>query len=295
MRKIVLLAIICGLISCNSKNEKTQEKIADNQELIEIYKADQGDRRTDKIDWNVVGKRDSIRKARVSELLDSNKVLTSQDYHHAAMLFQHGGDSIAYGMAVKLMKKSIELDSTANKWLLAAAIDRNLLSRQKPQIYGTQYWKRNGHSWEMRDMDTTLITDAERIEYGVGTLAQQKEKLKQMNRKKLNELVKEGKTTDELIQFIKSEGPDLSKYDISERGVNSFAYELLAQGKEKGALKVLKLNTELYPKGFNAFDSYGECLLKLGDKANAIKAYQKSLELNPKNKNAEKVLAEINS
>jgi cytochrome c-type biogenesis protein CcmH/NrfG len=38
---------------------------------------------------------------------------------------------------------------------------------------------------------------------------------------------------------------------------------------------------------------YGECLLALGDKENAIKAYKKSLQLNPKNKNAEKVLSEI--
>ncbi len=39
------------------------------------------------------------------------------------------------------MRKSIELDSTAIKWLLAAAIDRELLSRGKPQICGTQSWK----------------------------------------------------------------------------------------------------------------------------------------------------------
>ena len=36
---------------------------------------------------------------------------------------------------------AIELDSTKNKWLLAASIDRELMSRNKPQIYGTQYTK----------------------------------------------------------------------------------------------------------------------------------------------------------
>jgi tetratricopeptide (TPR) repeat protein len=49
----------------------------------------------------------------------------------------------------------------------------------------------------------------------------------------------------------------------------------------------------LYPRGSNAFDSYGECLLALGFKEKAIIAYKKSLELNPKNKNAEKVLSEM--
>jgi tetratricopeptide (TPR) repeat protein len=297
MKKIILLAIIIGFISCNSKNGKTttetQEQVVDNPELIEIYKIDQADRKTENIDWNIVTKKDRLREVRIYELLDSNKVRTSLDYHNAAMIFQHGRDSIAFGMAVKLMRKSIELDSTANKWLLAAAIDRDLLSRNKPQIYGTQYWKMKDQPWELREIDTTKISDVERIEYGVETLAQQREKVKQLNSKKINELLNEGKTIDELIHFIKTEDIKESKYDLSESGINNFGYQLISQGKEKEASKIFKLNTELYPNGFNTFDSYGECLLKLGDKANAIKAYRKSLDLNPDNKNSEKILSEM--
>jgi hypothetical protein len=40
------------------------------------------------------------------------------------------------------MKKAIELDPTINKWLLAAAIDRDLMSRSKSQIYGPNMLKR---------------------------------------------------------------------------------------------------------------------------------------------------------
>ena len=100
----------------NKENSKTipQQALTDNTELIEIYRKDQADRQTDNIDWSVVSKRDSLREVRIYQLLDSNKVRTSKDYHNAAMIFQHGGDSTAYGMAVKLMRKSIELDSTAN-------------------------------------------------------------------------------------------------------------------------------------------------------------------------------------
>jgi Tfp pilus assembly protein PilF len=50
------------------------------------------------------------------------------------------------------------------------------------------------------------------------------------------------------------------------------------------------LNTELYPKGYNTFDSLGECLLLVGKKNEGIKAYKKSLELNPKNENARKII-----
>lgn len=267
-----------------------QDKPKDNLELIEIYKTDQADRQTDNIDWTIVSKKDSLREVRIYQLLDSNKVQTSLDYHNAAMIFQHGGDSTAYGMAVKLMRKSIELDPSADKWLLAAAIDRDLLSRNKPQIYGTQYWKMRDQPWELREIDTTQITDTERVAYGVETLTQQREKVKRMNSKKLSELVTEGKTIDEIIEIIKSENIKEFKFDLSEREINSFSYNLMGQGKSKEALKIFKLNTELYPNGFNTWDSYGECLLMTGNKEEGIKAYKKSLELNPKNKNAEIII-----
>lgn len=293
MKKLVFAIILLSAFSCNKKSDKKSEVILDNEELIEIYNADQADRQTQPIDWNIVSKNDSLREVRIYELLDSNKVRTSLDYHNAAMIFQHGGDSIAYGMAVKLMRKSIELDSTANKWLLAAAIDRYLLSKGELQIYGTQYWKMKDQSWELREIDTTKITDAERIEYGVETLAQQRENVKRMNKKKLSEIVNEGKSVNELVLFIKQEDIKKSEYDVSESGINSFGYQIMSQGLKEDALKIFKLNTELYPESYNTYDSYGECLLELGDKENAIIAYKKSLELNPENKNAEKVLMEI--
>jgi len=294
MNKPYLLIALLALASCKQESNpaisEAHEQAPDNTELIKIYQNDQADRQTDNIDWSAVSQRDNARQKRVYELLDSNKVKTSQDYQHAAMVFQHGNDSVAYGMAVKLMRKSIELDSTANKWLLAAAIDRNLLSRNKPQIYGTQYQKMGDEPWKLGDMDTTRISDAERIEYGVETLAQQREKVKNMNSKNLAELTAAGKTIDEIIHFINSENRATSKYDLSENGINNFGYALMAQGKNEDALKLFKLNTELYSQGFNTYDSYGECLLLLGQKEKGIAAYKKSLELNPNNTNARNII-----
>ena len=40
-------------------------------------------------------------------------------------------------MAVKMMAKSLELNPAGNKWLYAAAVDRDLMRRNKPQIYGS--------------------------------------------------------------------------------------------------------------------------------------------------------------
>ena len=292
MRSIILLAIIFGTISCNIKNDRVQDIILDNQELIELFKWDQADR-TQHIDQDIRQKNDSLREARVYELLDSNKVRTSIDFKNAALIFHHGEDSVAYGLAVKLMKKSIELDSTQDKWYLAALTDRYLLSINKPQIYGIQFKRLEDGTVVREEMDSTKITDAERIEFGVETLAEQREKIIHLNRKKLTEFLDEGKTIDELVLFVRNEDVQTSQYDLRETWFNHFAYNLMNEGKKEDALKILKLNTELYPDSYNTFDSYGECLLESGDKENAIIAYKKSLELNPDNKNAEEVLSEI--
>lgn len=293
MKKIILLGIIIGFISCDFMNGVAQEKVADNPELGEMFKSDQADRTTPNIDWNIVQKHDSVREKRVYELLDSNKVLTAEDYNNAALIFHHGEDSVAYGMAMKLMKKSIELDPTRNKWYLAVMTDRYLLSINKPQIYGTHYKRLDNRIYVREEMDSTKITDAERIEYGVETLAEQREKIKNLNRKKLTELVAEGKTIDEIVQIVKQGNDKNPEYDLRENWMNNFGYQLVREGKREDALKIFKLNTELHPNAFNTFDSYGECILALGDKENAIIAYKKSLELNPENANAKKVLSEI--
>ena len=292
MRKIILLAIIIGSISGNFKNGVAQENVCDNQELIEMFESDQAER-TNHIDRSIRQKNDSIRESRVYELLDSNKVRTSADYCNAALIFHHGEDSVTYGMAVKLMKKSIELDSTRNKWLLAAITDRYLLSINKPQIYGTQYKRLDNNVVLREELDSTKITDAERIEYGVETLAEQREKIKNLNRKKLTKLLDEGKTIDEIVLFVKNEDVLTTQYDLRETWFNHFGYNLMKEGKKNDVSKIFKLNTELYPTEYNTFDSYGECLVELGDKENAIKAYKKSLELNPKHENAKRVLSEL--
>ena len=294
MKKLLIVCILL-LNACKGNEPKQEETIvySDNEELKELYKIDQEDRKATEINWKVVSKKDSLRRLRVHELLDSNKVHTSLDYHNAAMIFQHGRDSSDYGMAVKLMKKSVALDSTADKWLLAAAIDRYLLSKNEPQIYGTQYERKHGEPWRISDMDTTKITDEERIAHGVQTLAQQRERVKRMNNKQLNELLTAGKSIEEIIVFVKAEDIKTSKYDLSENGINNFGYAIMGNGDTKGALAIFKLNTELYPKAFNTFDSYGECFLAMGDTINAIKNYQKSLDLNANNTNATKILSEI--
>jgi tetratricopeptide (TPR) repeat protein len=101
------------------------------------------------------------------------------------------------------------------------------------------------------------------------------------------------KTVDEIIAVVKQD-KESSVYDISEALINQLGYYYMnTMNQNDNALKLFKLNTELYPDAFNTYDSYGECLLLMGDKENGIKAYKKSLELNPENESAIKVLSEL--
>ena len=118
MLKKNFLFVFFALLVVNTMFAQTE----DNEELKELYRTDQADRSTADIDWSIVSVNDSIRQARVYQLLDSNLVVTSNDYANAAMIFQHGRDSTDYRMVVELMTKAIELDPSRSKWLLAAGI-----------------------------------------------------------------------------------------------------------------------------------------------------------------------------
>lgn len=292
MRILGLFLMTLVIFSFFMNKAYAQNQPANNAELIKIYSEDQNDRRSTPIDWQRVSKRDSLRRVRVYQLLDSNKVQTALDYKNAAMVFQHGNDTSHYAMAVKLMEKSVHLDPYADKWLLAAATDRYLLSVGKPQIYGTQFMRMQGAPWKRSKMDSTQITDRERKAFGVETLAQQKEKLRRMNLKQLEELILSGKSITEVIEIIQHADRAMP-YDTSENGLNNLGYFLMAKKRYNDAKHIFKLNVQRHPKAFNTYDSYGECLYNLGEIEAAIEAYKKSLKFNPKNKNATEMIQKM--
>lgn len=81
----------------------------------------------------------------------------------------------------------------------------------------------------------------------------------------------------------------------AEGNINSWGYDLLQSGKVKLAKDVFKVNTMLYPKSWNVYDSYAEACMKNGEKELAITNYKKSLQLNPDNKGAIQKLEELKS
>lgn len=78
-----------------------------------------------------------------------------------------------------------------------------------------------------------------------------------------------------------------------EQSINSAGYGLMAQGKLKEAIELLKMNVQLYAESWNVYDSLGEAYANAGETALAIQNYEKSMQLNPKNEAGKAALAKL--
>jgi CubicO group peptidase (beta-lactamase class C family) len=98
------------------------------------------------------------------------------------------------------------------------------------------------------------------------------------------ELIKQGfNNAVPLAAKLKKQTPGLL---LPEDELNGWGYKLLGQKKPAEAVAIFKLNTTLYPKSANAYDSLGEALEITGNNKESLLNYQKSLALNPDNKHA---------
>ncbi|WP_439490131.1 hypothetical protein [Algoriphagus sp.] len=290
MKKLVLIFLLFG---AGAEISYAQ----DNKELQEMADQDQQARFSGNIDWTQLNREDSLRRERVLDLMKSDSLITGKDYFNAGIIFQHGTDTVASSLAVKCFGKAIEMDSSLNKWWYAAAVDRDLMRRGEPQIYGTQYIQNESTGGKLKQykIDTTQMTDEDRIYYGVETLAQQREKERLMNLKSLGAFYASSGSIEETLQLITLEfdkGVE-AEYNVREEAINSFGYQLLSQQKLQEAIQILELNTRLYPSGANTFDSLGEALRLDGRIEESIRAYSKSLELDPENENAKTAIREM--
>ena len=83
------------------------------------------------------------------------------------------------------------------------------------------------------------------------------------------------------------EQPD---FKLDEGVVIPWAYDLMGENHLSEATDLFKLDVQLFPGSWNAYDSLGEAYMKAAQKPLAIDNYKKSLELNPANDNAKEKL-----
>ena len=82
-------------------------------------------------------------------------------------------------------------------------------------------------------------------------------------------------------------------FELNENEMNQIGYQLMGNGTVEEAAQVFKLNIDAFPKSPNAYDSYGEALMKLDDTKGAITNYKKSIEINPANQNGIDMLKKL--
>ncbi len=97
----------------------------------------------------------------------------------------------------------------------------------------------------------------------------------------------------DMLRRVRQANPDSPM--VSEETINQLGYDLVGQKNGEDALAVFRLNTELYPRSGNAYDSLAETYLGLGDKARARESYAKALEVQPDYGNAKAARAIVDA
>ena len=240
-------------------------------------------------------------KTNVDENLKNIKFLAATLYNDVSTTL----DTVKYDIAIRnweLYKKYAPIVDTSksNRQELDNKFELALSS-----VFAELYGNRPKHDMKFYNMAKQLYLEILKVDEN-NKYAQKNLKILEYNKAVFDEREREKNlwtiskyyeevnSIDKTITLIKDEKKkeEKSSYNVSEDALNNFGYNLMNKNKMEDALKVFMLNTELYPKSANTYDSLGECLLKLNRKEEGLKAYQKSLELNPKNENAKKVLAE---
>jgi pimeloyl-ACP methyl ester carboxylesterase len=80
-----------------------------------------------------------------------------------------------------------------------------------------------------------------------------------------------------------------------EHVLNVLGYERLRAERAEEAVALFKLNVEMYPGGYNGYDSLGDGYLALGNREAAAASYKKALELNPDSRNTAQKLKKLES
>lgn len=153
------------------------------QELRRLYEADQFDRmeaNNGLMEWSEVEDYDELRRARVIKIVEASDGLTSDDWFHAAMIMHHGKQpDVLRAHYWALRAATMTPAHSLARWLAAAAEDRCLMLQGKPQRYGTQI-RSVGGRWQVYDVDPR-VTDEERAQWGVPSIAEAQRKCDEMN------------------------------------------------------------------------------------------------------------------
>ena len=106
-------------------------------------------------------------------------------------------------------------------------------------------------------------------------------------------LVEAGAPEEQVRAVVADRGSKTPKYYFPEREINGRGYYFLQQKRAPEAVRMFRINAELFPASWNVWDSLGEGLLASGDVPGAKSAYEKSVEINPESRSGKEALEKI--
>ncbi|RUO19888.1 hypothetical protein [Aliidiomarina haloalkalitolerans] len=153
----------------------------DNMELQRLFESDQNARRNADIDWDELSVLDKENRTKVSAMLAQGEIRTGLDYFHAAVIFQHGDSVDDIRLAHSFATIAAHLGFDRATWMQAASWDRLLMYFDQPQWYGTQFKIDDDGHWHLYDIQEGAVTDEQRAEWRVPSLAESKARAEQQN------------------------------------------------------------------------------------------------------------------
>ncbi|MBC8162961.1 MAG: hypothetical protein H7Z42_17270 [Roseiflexaceae bacterium] len=153
-----------------------------SKELARLAEEQLNDADSDSDDRRTRGRK---RRTRVLELYNQGYIDTSIDHYHAALVMLYGDDVSHFELARSFARRSVDLGSHRAWSIIAAAWDRALIQRGKPQRFGTQFVREQGR-WTLGRIDPK-VRDAERALYGVPPLWVQEQAVERLQRREERE------------------------------------------------------------------------------------------------------------
>jgi hypothetical protein len=152
-----------------------------SKKIQDIVDADQAVRNVQdfsKVDWEKVSREDSERRTELLALIP--KAVTGDDFANIALVFQHG-DCIGHYMLANHFARLGASGSELARWLVAATLDRALMSNGRAQKYGTQYTSIGETQCFALYVVDPRTTDEERLKFRVPILSKALAQAKEFN------------------------------------------------------------------------------------------------------------------
>ena len=157
----------------------------DNLKLEDLFNADQRERGqvlASAAEVEALKQSDAARRRELAEMMGRGEVNTAVDLYRAGVIFLHGAQPKDFLTAHRLATMSALLGHRGSRWLLAAALDRFLMSNGLPQVYGTQFERNEEENrYQLRlPIDDTTVLHFEKRFFDVPSVI---ERLSQLNRR----------------------------------------------------------------------------------------------------------------